>query len=327
MDVLEESLVYDYQLIDLERLTPDVLKLRNPKDISVQIEAFIKKKVEELNRRGVILGLSGGIDSVLVAFLCVRALGPEKVFALYMSEKDSKAKHKTDAERIAEILGINFEKIDLTPILETIGIYKIYPMNLLRLIPNKRFQGWISEKSTHVLEKVMKKDPIAESRRGSNKKFIAGGNAYVSIKHRLRMIILNFYADRENLMTVGAANQTEFLTGVFVKFGIDGVADLMPILPLFKVQVRQLAEFLGIPNDIVQKPADPDVVPGFSDKGKMFEDETVLDLTLLAIIKGFELNKISEILEIKLEYVKKVKNLMDASRHMRESPYVPELKF
>jgi len=140
------------------------------------------------------------------------------------------------------------------------------------------------------------------------------------------MTVLHYQGDLENLLVVGAANRTEWLTGVFVKFGADGVADLMPILPLFKTQVRQLARYLELPEDIVEKPADPDLFPGFSDKERMFGDEMTLDLTLLGLEKGLSPAEIATALRIDLRDVEKTRASIRVSRHMRESPYVPELE-
>ncbi len=314
-------------MIDME-IFSDFLRIENEKVVCEKIEKFIKEKVEELKRNGVILGLSGGVDSALVAYLCVRALGADKVFALYMPEKDSKKSHFQDAKKIADLLKIDLRIFDLTSLLERMGIYRLYPMSLLKVVPSRKIKGFITEKSKELFGKLNNCDPIIESRSGTDKKFILGGSAYVNIKHRLRMAVLHFYADLKNLATVGAANQTEFLTGVFVKFGIDGVADFMPILPLFKVQVRQLAYYIGIPREIVKKTADPDIVPGFNNKGKMFKNEALLDLILIFWKKGFSVKETTKSLMnqgITEEFVERIYKLVEISRNMREVPYIPDI--
>ena len=320
-----EAEISKVEEIEVPKLTPDMLRLKNPGKICQDIEAFIAEKVEELSRKGVALGLSGGVDSAVIAALSVRAVGSDKVLALYMPEKDSKEKHRDDAWRIADVLKINLETLDLSPTLENLGIYSLASMRLLRSFPTKRLQGWISRKALSLIESFTGKDPIADSRQGSNNRFIAEGWAYASIKHRLRMAMLHFNADRQNLLTAGAANQTEWLTGVFVKFGIDGVADIMPILPFLKTEVRQLAKELQLPQDIVEKAGDPDVAPGFNDKGSMFGSEETLDLVLLGLREGLSTEQISAALDLEIKEVEKVHNLMKASKHMRESPYIPQL--
>ena len=303
------------------------LEFEDPEKISNKIESFIRKYVYKFDRKGVILGLSGGIDSVLVAHLCSRALGPEKVFSVYMPEKDSDARHRKDAEATAKRLAIHFEIVDLVPFLESIGIYDKFPMNILRKIPTKRLRGFLTDAGKQFYEKVTGDNLILESRKGSNERFISGGNAYANIKHRIRMALLHYYGEYYNLLTVGCANQTEFLTGVFVKFGIDGVADLMPLLPLYKVQVKQIARHLGIPENIIEKPPDPDILPGFSNKTKFFEDELQLDLVLYSLNEGMEAVEIQKKLDVDSKYIAKIQELIKATNHMRETPYKPEIRF
>lgn len=320
--IIKEGIVEE-GIVEEIKLTLKLLYLKDPREVRGIIERFIAEQINRSGRNGVILGISGGVDSAVVASLCVNALGPERVYSVCMPEKDNKPKNMRDAERIAKLLGIHFKIVNLIPLLETLGIYELYPMKWLTRFPTRKLQGFISQNSRSLIEKITGIDPIIESRRGSNKKFVAGGNAYVSVKHRLRMVILNLDADLKNLFSVGAANKTEWLTGVFVKFGIDGIADLMPILPLFKTQVRQLAGCLGLPRDIVNKPSDPDIAPGFENKGRLFGKEDILDLTLLGIEKKIPSERISEELGVPLKFVKKTRNLVQASRHMREVPYTP----
>jgi NAD+ synthase len=268
--------------------------------------------------------LSGGVDSAVVAKLCVRAIGPEKVLALYIAHKYGAAKHREDAKRIANLLGIKLEVIDLEPLLEGLGVYNRFPMNFLEWLPG-RVKGWVAKKGKELIEKITGKDLIIESRKGSTIKFVSGGSAYVNLIRRLQMSILHYYADLKNLLVVGAANRTEWLTGVFVKFGADGVADIMPILPLYKTQVKQLARYLQLPEDIVEKPADPDVFPGFSDKEKIIGKEETLDRILFALEKGLPPCEIAIALNVDLKEIEKIQALIEASKHMREAPYIPDL--
>lgn len=317
--------------VEVERevkLIPEILELKNLEEICKQIETFLRNKMNELHRNGFILGLSGGLDSAVVAYLCARSVEPEKVLALYMPEKDSNPKHAKDVERVVNTLGIRLKVIDLTPILEVQGIYGLQPMKYLRLLATRKLKGFIVRKGIEVIERVTGRDLIAESRLSSSNKLIAGGNAYVHFKHRLRMVVLYLYAELENLLVVGAANRTEYLTGVFTKFGIDGVADAMPLLPFYKTQVRKIAKYLGVPKEILQKPPDPDVFPGFDDKEKLFGDEKNkknLDLILFGLERGLSPLQIAKALGIELKEVTRIQTLVENSRHMRESPYIPNL--
>ena len=308
---------------EIEQIT-DALRLRNPEAICKQIEEFLQKKINELQRKGIVLGLSGGLDSAVAAKLCTRAVGPENVLAIHTVHKYGSLKHKKDAERIANLLGTKFKIVDLIPFLQAQKVYNKFPMNLLEWLP-RGLRGWTMKASKNLIEKVTGRDLFIESRQGTGDKFVAGGSAYVNFLRRLQMAILHYYADLENLLVVGAANRTEWLTGVFVKFGADGVADIMPILPLYKTQVKQLARYLELPEDIVEKPADPDVFPGFSDKEKLFGKEETLDQILFALEKGLTPDEIATATKVELKEIKRIQSLIESSRHMRESPYIPDL--
>ena len=231
-------------------LTAEVLKIRDPAMTCRQLESFIEKKVKALQRDGIILGLSGGLDSVLVAKLCAESMRPENVLAINMVHRYGNPKHGEDARRMAEMLGIRFKVIDLMPILEAQRIYNRFPMNLLKWLPGN-LKGWTMRIGKGSIERVTGRNLFIESRRGGGDKFVAGGTAYANFIRRLQMAVLHYHADLENLLVVGAANRTEWLTGVFVKFGADGVADVMPLLPFFKTQVRELARYLRLPEDII----------------------------------------------------------------------------
>jgi len=96
-----------------------------PKKESLSLEKFIREYMERLEREGVILGLSGGVDSAVVAALCKRSVGPEKTLALIMPEKDSKKEHIEDAKKFAKGLGIRTRLIDITPYLNKLEVYRL----------------------------------------------------------------------------------------------------------------------------------------------------------------------------------------------------------
>ena len=108
----------------LEKLKAE-MKIK-PEKVALSLENFIRKYTEKLEREGVILGLSGGIDSAVIAALCVRALGPEKTLVLVMPEKDSKKEHTKDALNFARELNIEAKLVDITPYLEELGTYNYF---------------------------------------------------------------------------------------------------------------------------------------------------------------------------------------------------------
>lgn len=293
--------------VDLERL-------------SRGLEDFIRDQMAAHGRVGVALALSGGLDSSVVATLCQRAVGPERTLALLMPDRVSAKRHRQDAIELAEGLNVRWKLVDLTPTLACLGVYRIPTLNNLpRWFP---FRGALVRWLTRRYE--------AKSGRSIHTACLAGdaitsrGLAYGRIKHRLRLAIIYLWAERERRLVVGAANKSEANTGFYVKHGVDGAADIMPIVGLYKTQVKALARHLGVPSQIVEKPPSPDM-------GFHVGDETILglpyeqlDLILLALEKGWGFDEIASCLGIGQDRVRYVKDLTDRTEKMRQV-YSPDL--
>ncbi len=303
----------------LEKLKTE-MKIK-PEKAALSLENFIREYTEKLEREGVILGLSGGIDSAVIAALCVRALGPEKTLALIMPEKDSKKEHTQDAINFARELGIEAKLVDITPYLEELGIYKLFPLD--KILSLGKLKGALIRKAYHFYERKTGKLPFLESLSGFKDKefnsYLAKGNAYYRAKHRLRMMLLYLYAELENRLVVGAANKSEYKIGYFVKHGCDDATDIMPLLNLYKTQVRELARYLNIPVKIIEKPPSPDVIPGLADDEEVMRiSYERMDLILLALEKNWKISDIVKALEIERDEVIYIKNMMQKSEHMRK---------
>ncbi len=298
----------------------------NPEKVALSLENFIREYTEKLEREGVILGLSGGIDSAVIAALCVRALGPEKTLALIMPEKDSKKEHTKDALNFARELNIEAKLVDITPYLEELGVYKLFPLN--KIFSSGKLKGALVRKAYHFYERKTGKLPFLESLSGFKDKefnsYLAKGNAYYRAKHRVRMLLLYLYGELENRLIVGAANKSEYKIGYFVKHGCDDATDIMPLLNLYKTQVRELAQYLNIPARIIEKPPSPDVMPGIVDDEEVIGiSYEKMDLILLALEKGWKLADIVKTLGIEEDEIIYIKNLMQKSEHMRKI-FIPE---
>ena len=138
------------------------------------------------------------------------------------------------------------------------------------------------------------------------------------------MLLLYLYAELENGLVVGAANKSEYRIGYFVKHGCDDASDIMPLLNLYKTQVRELAQYLNIPARIIEKPPSPDMMPGLTDDEEVIGiSYEKMDLILMALEKGWELSDIAKTLEIKEDKVFYIKNMMQKSEHMRKI-FIPE---
>jgi NAD+ synthase len=307
------------------RLTPEVLKLKDPAGICHTIETFIRDMTKKLGRDGAALGLSGGVDSALVAYLLVRILGANKVFSLYMPEKESNPKHGEDARMIAETLGIEFKVVSLTPILEARGVYNIFPVKYFKYIPSRKLKGLAMRFGLALGEKITGKDLVIEGWKGSSMSLVAGSHAYTNAKHRQRMVVLYDYADRRNLLVAGGANRAEYMVGVFVKYGIDGAADIMPVLPFYKNQIRQLARYVGVPKEIAEKPGDPDLMAGLESKDRIFGTEDTVDLVVFGLENGLSTQEIASQLNCDLSKVERLRVLIESSEHMRRLAYSPNI--
>ncbi|MCK4541245.1 MAG: NAD(+) synthase [Spirochaetales bacterium] len=309
--------------IKLKKLKSE-MKIR-PEELALSLEKFIRVYTKELEREGTILGLSGGIDSAVVAALCKRAVGSEKTLALIMPEKDSKKEHIEDALYFARELEIKTKLIDITPYLNELEIYKLFPLNKPLFL--EKLKGTLIKKAYDFYQRKTGETPFSASILGFKDKefgsYLKQSNAYYRIKHRLRMLLLYLYGELENKLVVGAANKSEYKIGFFVKHGCDASTDIMPLLNLYKTQVRELARYLNIPSRIIEKPPSPDIIPGLTDEKAIAISYEKLDLILLALEKGWEISEITNALRIEEKQIIDVKTMIQKSEHMRRI-YVPE---
>jgi len=296
----------------------DLLKI-DPEKVSQQLERFIKTSMDSLNRDGSVIGLSGGIDSSLALALSVAALGSSKVLGLIMPERDSQPDSESDARLHAEKLSVKVEKIDLTTILNAMGIYQHISKSAFA---QKGIAAAAVKAGYKLYTRVTGENPFLSSLEGTGFGPIRRANAYYRMKHRLRMVLLYSYAEHHNLLVVGTANKTEFLTGFFVQYG-DSAADIMPLLPLYKTQVKQLARFLHVPEKIVNKAPTPDLIPGITDEFALGITYEKLDLILAGLEREMKVDEITKASGLKTERVEYVKELVKRSEHMRNPPPVP----
>ena len=243
----------------------DVLTIDCVKEVDRITNGMKEILARQFRRRGFIVAISGGIDSSVTAALCVKAVGRERVFALQMPERHS-AKDTLDlSTTVADCLGIEREHIDITTILEALGFYEKYDTAVQSVIPEYG-KGW---KSKIVLPNVIESKTlsffsiVAQSPQGEIIKQRLPSKAYLEIvaasnfKQRIRKMLEYYHADRLNYAVTGTPNRLEYDQGFFVKLG-DGAADIKPIAHLYKTQVYQLAEFLGVPKEILERPPTTD---------------------------------------------------------------------
>jgi NAD+ synthase len=281
-----------------------------------QIERLLQEKLAALKRDGILVGLSGGLDSSVVATLAVRSVGRDKVTLINLPERDSKPIHQQHAALVADWLGVELQVRDLTPILDAVGSYGLLP---LKYLPGRKARGWLVRVGEALVLGRRSPDVLAARLHPTPHSLVAKGNAYAIIKHRMRMVLLYYHAEIANLMVVGAANRTEWLTGTFSQWGCDQCADVMPVMHLYRSQIEALADFLSLPEAVRSKPADPDVMPGVDDKGALLGSFEQADAILWGLENGVERQELEA--HFGQGQVARIQALFELSAHMREVAY------
>ena len=238
-------------------LSPDVLTLDAEAEIARIVRAIRDHVLETSRKRGAVLGLSGGIDSSVVAALCARALGTEKVLALFMPEHDSSDDSLRLGRVVADEIGISGVVEDVGPALEAAGCYRRQIEAIQSLVPEYG-EGWkckLSLPSVIAGERLNVSRLTVQKPGGEPRTVRLTAQAYLKLvaatnfKQRIRKTTEYYHADRLNYAVAGTPNRLEYDQGFFVKQG-DGAADFKPIAHLYKTQVYQLARHLGIPEEV-----------------------------------------------------------------------------
>jgi NAD+ synthase len=297
----------------------------DPAQTAVRLERFIRGAVSDYQRDGVLLGLSGGIDSAVVAILAVRALGADRVSVLLLPERDSSPSSKFDALIEIARLGIGYREVSITPMLSALGIYDLLPLQILgiRQVKSAVVRRQHGKQAEALGETPFRAGLLGTRDLGAPKHLIDAGNAYARAKHRARLITLYFYADQENRLVLGTTNRSEAQTGFVVKWG-DNVADVEPILPLYKTQVRRLAAYLGVSQAIIDKAPSPDLLPGIVDELALGLDYPTLDLILCGLDRGWADDRIAGEAGATVEQAAHVREMQRRSAHLRAMPPAPD---
>ena len=301
----------------------DILTLDPEKElqkICSQIRLLMRK---QLKRRGLVVALSGGIDSSVSVGLATKALGPERVVALLMPERHSSDDTLDLSKSVAETFRVKWFHEDISRVLEAVGFYRRYDDAVRKAIPEYG-DGW---KSKIVIPNVMESkgfnlfSVVAQQPDGTQVQKRLPLEAYLEIvaatnfKQRTRKMFEYYYADRFNYAVVGTPNRLEYDQGFFVKLG-DGAADIKPIAHLYKTQVYQMAAHLGVPEKIRMRPPTTDTysMPQGQDEFYFSLPHDKMDLCLYGKNNGYRPEEIAATLGLTSDQVQRVYDDIDTKR-------------
>ncbi len=312
-------------------LTPDALRLDGAAALGEVAESLPELVFRRLRKRGAIVAVSGGIDSSVAAALCVHALGAERVLALLLPESESSGDTLDLSNLLVEHLGIESVVEDITPILDAAGCYRRRD-EAIRVVVPEFGPDW---KAKLVLPSVLASERlpvfsiVVESPEGERSQARLTADAYRAVvaatnfKQRTRKMLEYYHADRLDWAVMGTPNRLEYDQGFFVKGG-DGLADVKPIAHLYKTQVYQLAEELGIPDEIRSRPPTTDTysLPQSQEEFYFSVPYQVLDLCLYAHNNGIPADAVSGAAGLAAEDVERVFRDIEAKR--RATTYLHE---
>jgi NAD+ synthase len=323
----------------------DLSDLRNALAIDAaaeaeRIETAIRDMVfKQMKRKGAVVGVSGGIDSTVVAFLCARALGADRVIALSTPEMDSSSDTLPLGRLVAEGLGIRWFLEDIGPILRAARCYERRDEAIRTLAPDYG-EGY---KCKIVLPDLIDSDRYAifslvvQSPSGEVSTVRLTADAYLGIlsatncKQRVRKMIEYYYADRHNYAVAGTPNLLEYDQGFFVKNG-DGAADFKPIAHLYKSQVYQLAAYLGVAEEIRRRKPTTDTYPLEQSQEEFYFSLPLekMDLCLYGKNKGITPGDLAPAVDLTETQVSRVYAMIDskrkASRYLHLAPLLVEME-
>jgi NAD+ synthase len=310
------------------------LKIDCDKEAQKITDSIREVVAKRFKKRGVVVALSGGVDSSVVGALCVRALGKKRVLGLLMPERDSSPDTLELSQLITDHLEISAVHEDITPILDAVGCYRRRDEAIKSLIP----EYGPDYKCKIVLPGVMNNDTyrifsvVVQSPEGKQIKARLNPSTYLGIvaatnfKQRVRKMLEYYHADRLNYAVTGTPNRQEYDQGFFVKLG-DGAADIKPIAHLYKTQVYQMAEFLGIPDQIRSRPPTTDTYSMQQSQEEFYFSVPYdkMDFCLYGRNHGVSPEEIAHVAVMTVEQVERVYRDIDAKRNATRYLHTPPL--
>jgi NAD+ synthase len=242
-------------------------------NIQHNIETFLQNQVSQKKTDGVVFGLSGGIDSAVVAHLCSKVFKKNALALVMPDSVISPSSDTGDALKIIGDIGIDYKLIDINTI-------------------HKRYANYLEP----------------------------GELALGNLRARIRSNIIYYYANLKNLLVLGTSDKSEYLIGYFTKFG-DGSADILPIVSLYKTQLREFAKTINIPNNIIMKKSSPNLWKDHDAEKEIGNSYEEIDSILYCLIdKKLSINETVQKTEISRKSIEKIYQMYQNTQHKRILP-------
>jgi len=300
-------------------------------------EALRRLTTRVMKRRGLVVGVSGGIDSSTCVALAVRALGPKKVFAILMPERDSSGTSSELGRMVCEHLGIEHTVEDIAPILEGAGCYERRDEAIRTVFPeyDESYKQKIVVPPLEEGNRLTYFSVVIQAPDGTMQKKRLPLKAYLQVvaatnfKQRTRKMMEYYHADRLNYAVIGTPNRLEYDQGFFVKGG-DGLADIKPIAHLYKTQVYAMSRYLGLPEPVLNTTPTTDTysLPQGQDEFYFALPYDKMDMLLYAHTHDVPADKAAEVMGIEAAQAEWVYRDIEAkrrtTRYMHLSPQLVE---
>ncbi len=283
-------------------------------EIAERIENFIKEYVEKFEKEGVVIGVSGGIDSAVLVKLSVKALGKDKITLVHLTERDTLKESTICAKEVAKDAGIPLKTKSLTLMLAHFGLYSLQP-----------FLGYIAPEKVKAEYAKKRREKLSENGPLYLKHLLGKGDekfrkdiAYYETKARAITLALYYFANLENKLVIDSGNKTEISVGYYARYGEAG--DIMPLASLYKTEVYELAKYVNVPEKVLNRHPAPDIIPGITDEVAIGMKYSVLDKILLLLENDKPAEEIAKRLEVPVSDVKYVEKIRKYAKLLSEIP-------
>jgi NAD+ synthase len=325
------------QLIDkkapnIQLFSKEVLRFNDVEaEVNHLAERIRHDLLSVLKRKGAVVGISGGVDSSLTLALTVKAIGSENVIGIMLPEKDSSSESKTFAQKLAKKFNVQTIEEDITKALEGFNCYKRRDEAVARLFPEYNPDDYTMKIGIDKSGLNQSLPPVfiitIINSEGNEKRKVLPLKEYLQIvaasnfKQRSRMSMLYYHAEKLHFAVVGTPNIHEVKQGFFVKNG-DGSADIMPISHLYKSQVYQLAEYLGVPLEILSRKPTTDTYPAEQTQEEFFFQLPYLEMDLIwyALEHNIDPEEVGKVLNKTTDEIKRIYNNLNRKKRTTEYP-------